>query len=94
MMSLDVEQLKETLLENKIPSTQPSHIQTFINCHSVLTSRRKASHATPCCDRKILFSEIIVGKHEERYKPEVKLKQFRSAEEIKNLLKQRSIPST
>jgi len=90
-MTVEVKQLKEALLEER-PTTQPRQVTTSSNCHAVLTSRGTAAHATPCCDRKKLFSEVVGGKLEERHKLKVKPKQSQSTEEIKKLLETKIDP--
>jgi len=91
-MIVEVKQLKEALMERDRPTTQPRQVATTSNCQTVLTSRGRAAHATPCCDRKKLFSEVVGGKQEERHKLKSKPKQNQSTEEIKKLVKTKIDP--
>jgi len=70
-MTVEVKQLKEAVIDRERPTTQSRQVATSSNCHAVLTSRGTAANATPCCDRKRLFSEVVGGK-QERHKLKLK----------------------
>ena len=80
------------MLEKEKQTTQPRLVAASSNRYTELTSRGTEVSAPPCCNRKILFSEIVGAKYEERHKLTIKPKQNQSTEEIQKLLKTKIDP--
>jgi len=83
-MSVEFKEFKDALEKS---TTSSRLVATSVTCNKILTIGGKVFTAPPYCDTKKLFSEVVGGKHEERYKLTLKTKANQSKEEIKKLLK-------
>jgi len=86
-LCMEVKQLKDTL-DKERSTTSARQVATSINDNVTLANSWTTTLAAPIGGKKkVLYSEIVGRKNEERHKLTLKPKQHQTTEEIKQLLK-------